>query len=301
MNKKNVRDEINSQDNILESQGVNETQNVLESHEVKASQDVNESASYSESGPLGGESQKGNEKKKEEESSKVNKIAHGVSLASVAIGAVVLVVAVVPGILTSSKISADFSSYLIKENSISFALSFSNPNNESYRLNLHNDFVDKEVEASLNDEGNILSGVASSLNPGVSYSLNLYSGSKKVTSLDFSTPRIASSSLTNISYKCTCYLDGMFHFSLDVDDPNHHWSNYYATLTDTKGVYGASDIFFQEETSLDHTIDVDSNGLSGETASFKVFCYSDIVTEEHPDALTNPYEFILFVNEEVKI
>lgn len=205
-------------------------------------------------------------KKKKKSSSSSKLTSFTVALAAVA---TVAVATTAP----SSSVSAEISEYAASNTSISYCVE-AETGDRPLKIVLYNDFTRRE--ALLTSGSN--AGEFTELHEDMEYTVavvgNFGFGEKNIDERKIRTLRSDEMPVTafrSITHECTCDVDGFFHFALDFIDENGFWSDFGATLTDSKGNIARCDF---GDPSDRQKIDVAGNDLLGTSALFEVYCTS---------------------------
>ena len=274
------RDEYNAMVITNETVKQDETNGKIPEDGTKTSEtrSVQESHSYSESKPL--------DKVIQPKSTPTSTVVKTLT-SFAAVAAVVAVVAT-----NNNGIEVDFAKVDATDTTIQYDINLDGySGQENLEVVVYNDFTNRTQAVNAAN----ISGVVEGLKPAMEYTIAVKQGYRTLGKTTLKTDDAYLTQLNGATYQCTCYIDGLFHFSLDIIDQNGYWSNYRATLTDSYGNQ-AQTSFTYTNAEADYTLSVEDAGLRGTNATLVVYC-----TTSEPDASGNTNREIEILHTTVEI
>ncbi len=189
-------------------------------------------------------------------------------LSAFAVTATVVVAVAASGIISDGG-SAEIISAKAGNNSVSYEVEVES--GEELNIVLYNDFIRREQSLSQGTN----SGEFVDLGPGLSYTLAVMGknafGETTIAETTVKTS-LSPDPVTvwrQLTYGCTCGVDGYFHFTMDFIDENGYFSDFEASLTDDYG--NVSECVFAEDLHADQKIGVTVGAyLYGKRATFRL-------------------------------
>jgi len=235
---------------------------------------------------------------------KAKKVTKILTISAATLTACGFATTLLPGIISkaSTSLSGEFQKVDPHETYCTFSIALKNEKKEEYKVYVHSDFVDREVDSLFQETEADIEGVVYGLNPGVSYSLKLRKDKMDIFSYTFRCDYPAVPKVKQVSYQSTADVDGFFSFTPDVEDTNLHYTDYVGMLKDKDGNCAYSSYFSGKDVNMVHTIPVNGSGLTGNVVTFTLQADSDIPTSQYPDAdRGKPYSLLLFQAENVSL